>query len=158
MPIVNNDSSLLTEFETTYVKASAGKRFANYIIDLIFFYIFLIGGLVFFPGLFSLIGRGSTYELLFQLAALLFFVVLMFVQEALFNGKTIGKFITKTRALKDDGSKMSAGVALGRAFCRAVPFEPFSAFGSPPNPWHDKWTKTMVIDEKQTTELSINID
>jgi uncharacterized RDD family membrane protein YckC len=118
----------------------------------------LIGVVIFFPQLFEIIGRGSAYEMLFQIIALLFFVFLMFVQEAVFKGKTIGKFITKTRAINEDGSRMSATVTLGRAFCRAVPFEPFSAFGSPPNPWHDKWTKTMVIDEKQTAELSINID
>lgn len=158
MSIADNNPSLLTEFETTYVKASAGKRFANYIIDLVCLYITLFGILIFFPQLFGITDKDSAYAILFQLAVLLFFVLFLFVQELLFNGKTIGKFITKTRALNEDGSKMSAAVALGRAFCRAVPFEPFSAFGSPPTPWHDKWTHTMVIDEKQTAELSVNID
>jgi hypothetical protein len=34
---------------------------------------------------------------------------------------------------------------------RLVPFEQFSALGSPSYPWHDRWTKTIVIDEKLTT-------
>jgi hypothetical protein len=29
-----------------------------------------------------------------------------------------------------------------------VPFEAFSALGTPSYPWHDKWTRTVVIDEK----------
>ncbi|HEX9513187.1 MAG TPA: hypothetical protein VF939_22005 [Puia sp.] len=29
-----------------------------------------------------------------------------------------------------------------------VPFEVFSALGSPCHPWHDRWTDTLVIDER----------
>jgi hypothetical protein len=32
-----------------------------------------------------------------------------------------------------------------RSLCRLVPFEPLSGFGYP---WHDRWTKTMVIKSR----------
>jgi len=41
----------------------------------------------------------------------------------------------------------------------AIPFNPLSALGSPCSPWHDRWSQTMVIEEKmvalqaQKTEL-----
>jgi hypothetical protein len=47
---------------------------------------------------------------------------------------------------------MSAKTVLLRTLCRIVPFEPFSAFGG--HPWHDKWTRTYVIDVKKTAFTS----
>lgn len=162
MSITDNEPSLLTEFETTYVRADSGKRFANYIIDLVCFYIVLFGigiGLgIFFPQSLDFISNGSTYGLVERVIGLILFALFMFAQEALFNGKTIGKLITKTRALNLDGTSLTPSAALLRGLSRAVPFEAFSALGSPPNPWHDKWTNTMVIDEKRSADLSVNIE
>jgi uncharacterized RDD family membrane protein YckC len=67
-----------------------------------------------------------------------------------FRGKSIGKLITGTKAVNEDGSDISFGKAFARGFSRAVPFDAFSALGDPSYPWHDKWTNTYVIDEKQT--------
>jgi len=72
------------------------------------------------------------------------------LMEALFKGKSVGKFITGTRAVNEDGSRISVGIAFKRGFSRIVPLEPFSAFGNPSYPWHDRWTNTYVIDEKQS--------
>ncbi len=162
MPIIDNDQSLLTEFETTYVRAISGKRFANYIIDLICFYfmLFLAGlGLgIFFPQSLDFISGGSSFGLVERIVGLVLFALFMFAQEALFNGKTIGKLITKTKAVNLDGSNISSYTAFLRGLSRAVPFDAFSALGSPPNPWHDKWTGTMVIDEKRSADLSVDIE
>ena len=79
---------------------------------------------------------------------LLLFVLYMFGTEALFKGKSLGKLITGTRAVNEDGSDISAKTALLRGLSRIVPFEAFSALGNPSYPWHDKWTNTYVIDEK----------
>jgi len=65
--------------------------------------------------------------------------------------KTLGKVFTNTRAINDDGSRISPKTAFLRCFSRFVPFEAFSALGNPSYPWHDRWTHTMVIDEKLTT-------
>lgn len=79
----------------------------------------------------------------------------MFAQEAFFKGKSFGKLITRTRAVNLDGSAMTIRTAMLRALSRSVPLEAFSALGSPCNPWHDKWTKTMVMDEKTSTNYSL---
>ena len=74
----------------------------------------------------------------------------MFLVEALFKGKSLGKLITGTRAVNEDGSNLSAKTALLRGLSRAVPFNAFSALGTPSYPWHDKWTNSYVIDEKES--------
>lgn len=74
----------------------------------------------------------------------------MSILEVVLKGKCPGKIVTGTRALNLDGSNISIGTAFGRGFTRIVPFCALSAFGNPCNPWQDRWTNTMVIDEKKS--------
>ncbi|RYZ20044.1 MAG: RDD family protein [Chitinophagaceae bacterium] len=138
-----------------FQQAAWGKRLANLFIDRIAFmgFLFLIGillGLVYPPSAetFRSIADNRIVDLL--LTSLLY-AVYMGAQEALFNGKTLGKLITKTRAVFEDGSSITASAAFTRGICRVVPFEPFSALGNPTYPWHDRWSHTVVVDEGETT-------
>ncbi len=72
----------------------------------------------------------------------------MGIVEGFGKGKTIGKYITGTRAVNEDGSKITFSTGFVRGLTRLVPFNALSALGSPTYPWHDKWTNTLVIDEK----------
>jgi uncharacterized RDD family membrane protein YckC len=142
------------------VQASAGKRFANYLIDLLFFYMVII-----FWGVITAVVSPSTFEGMEEsdnpfgsfsdrILTMIAYAIVMGVIEAIFRGKSIGKFITKTKAVNGDGSDISLGTAFARGFSRAVPFEAFNALGNPSYPWHDKWTNTYVIDEKATREYN----
>lgn len=150
----NSEHDYLLEFQSTMVRASRGKRFANYLIDIVFFYIgiFVIAYVVASasPGFFS--SDPNSFGL--QLMALSIYFLLYFIVEAVFNGKTLGKLITGTRAVNIDGSYISPRQAFNRSISRIVPFEALSAFGTPSNPWHDRWSDTMVIDEKRSGALS----
>jgi len=95
-----------------------------------------------------LINESSGFGLLDRFITLLLYAVYMSVVEALFHGKSLGKLITKTKAVNLDGSQITTATAFERGFSRAVPFCVFSAFGNPSNPWQDRWTNTMVINEK----------
>lgn len=67
--------------------------------------------------------------------------------EGLLKGRTIGKFVTGTKAVKKDGSDISFGQAIGRSFARLIPFEPLSVlFGK--KGWHDTIPGTMVVKAK----------
>jgi uncharacterized RDD family membrane protein YckC len=141
-------------FEDFYERSSAGKRLANYFIDLVFFYILLFAlGIILamisptFTGI--LINGRSDFGLLDRLITLLLYAVYMSAVEALFHGKSLGKLITKTKAVNLDGSQISTAKAFERGFSRAVPFCVFSALGSPCDPWQDRWTNTMVVNEKK---------
>jgi uncharacterized RDD family membrane protein YckC len=66
--------------------------------------------------------------------------------EKVFKGYTLGKLITGTRAIRDDGNELTFKDAILRSLSRLVPFEALSAFGY--SPWHDSWTKTTVIKSR----------
>ncbi len=144
-------SDLLNNFDNHIIRAESGKRLLNYIIDLAFFYMLAIG-----IGIFIAIASPSSVESLTdesnpigdRLFGLVLYGVYMSIVEALFKGKSLGKLITRTRAVNMDGSSITVGTAIARGFSRAVPFCAFSALGSPCNPWQDKWTDTLVIDER----------
>ncbi len=71
-------------------------------------------------------------------------------------GASPAKFLSETRTLNVDGSRPGFKKILLRTLCRFVPFEPFSFFAvndqyhMPVKGWHDKWTRTVVVQEQQT--------
>jgi uncharacterized RDD family membrane protein YckC len=140
------EQDILVDLQPRLVHANTGKRLANYFIDLVIFYLlFFVGALALFvasPD--TAEGSSDTANTLWlRLFAMLTYGLYMGLLEGVFKGRTVGKFITGTKVVNEDGSPISFSTALARGFCRIVPFEPLSAFG---NPWHDKWNKTYVID------------
>ena len=64
-------------------------------------------------------------------------------------GKTVGKYITKSKVVNRDGSKINLKTAIIRYLCRWIPFEFASlALGYDAKAWHDTLSKTYVIEEK----------
>ena len=133
-------------------QASRGQRFANYLIDLVVFYIIaiLIFAVLAATGVTGDLFKDETSatNLLDRILTMILLGILWGTTEALFKGKTLGKMITRTRAVNEDGSSITPKTAFARGFSRVVPFEAFSALSDPSYPWHDKWTNTYVIDEK----------
>jgi uncharacterized RDD family membrane protein YckC len=146
---------ILVDVEPQLVQAGSGKRLANYFIDLILFYIlFFIAGMVIAVVSPESLENDTLFSnniFLDRLFSLLLFGLYMSIVEGIFKGRTLGKLITGTKAVNADGSTISFSTALGRGFSRIVPFEPLSALGNPPYPWHDKWTNTYVIDIRQSS-------
>jgi uncharacterized RDD family membrane protein YckC len=67
--------------------------------------------------------------------------------EKVFNGKTVGKWVSGTRAIREDGNELTIQDAFSRSLCRLIPFEGFSiwlGYGL----WHDVWTRTKVVRSK----------
>ena len=147
-----------TEFQVTdEMLASKSKRFANYIIDRILFNsIFLVFGFVA-----SLLGEllASDRIILFLegldnvnpvldfLITTLIFTILYTILESL-TQKTIGKLITNTKVVLENGEKPSVNVIIIRSLCRLIPFDAFSFLGDVPKGWHDTMSKTYVVDTK----------
>lgn len=135
------------EAEVYSQPATLAKRFLNLLLDIIGFYVF-----VFFVGItlgFASEGAGQDiygdHSNLFFEYFLSYFCYLIYytLLEGATKGRSLGKLITGTVAVKNDGSAITRKDALMRSLCRLVPFEAFSAFGYAP--WHDKWTDTTVI-------------
>ncbi len=145
-------SELLAELkETLYEQpATVGQRFLNYLIDVFFFYVIIIA-LSAVAGI--VVGAAAIEgETLFGMSPLMQYLFIYTILVAMYTffetmakGRTIGKMVTKTRAVRSDGSPLTFNDALKRSLVRIIPFEPLSAFGG--FPWHDKWTNTKVIKE-----------
>ncbi|RPE05943.1 RDD family protein [Chitinophaga lutea] len=135
--------------------ASSGKRFANYLIDIASFYAFIFALsliiVIFNPTFFDVFENASAgVDLLDRLVTLLLYGLYMGTVEAVFKGRTLGKLLTGTRAVNEDGSTISMGTAFKRGIIRAIPFNAFSALGNPCYPWQDKWSDTYVVDVKKS--------
>ncbi len=148
--------SVFEDIEPQIVRASRTKRFLNYLIDVTVFYLIFFGlafmAGILFPDFFMTVDdTAPLFQIIDRLIGFILFALIMGIFEAVLKGKTIGKLFTSTRAVNEDGSKINARTAFLRGFSRAVPFEAFSALsGYTCHPWHDRWTKTYVIDEKQS--------
>ena len=126
--------------------ASTGARFANYIIDVIGFYVLvfllaLVTELV-TPGAMTSDSGGT---LIFYLYYFLLYFIYYIVFERNF-GKTPGKFITRTHVVTEDGERPTTKNIMKRTLCRIIPFEPFS-FLSSNSGWHDTISKTIVVKD-----------
>jgi uncharacterized RDD family membrane protein YckC len=143
--------------EIQLVPASTGQRFLNFLIDNLlmrFGLSFLTGagmgvilGLL-FPEYILRVSENPEGVDLLLLAYLIWIInTLLYytICEKGFKGYTLGKLITGTRAIRNDGNELTFKDALLRSLCRLVPFEWLSGFGYP---WHDSWTNTMVIKSR----------
>lgn len=141
-----------------YRDATLGQRFLNFLIDnfamqyglgyvtgILLAYVLLA---VAPETAYWLFGDEESAQMLIAGYAIGIFNYLIYYTfcEKVFRGYTLGKLITGTRAIRQDGGELTFKDALLRTLSRIVPFEPFSAFGG--NPWHDTWTKTMVIKSR----------
>ena len=137
-----------------YEHATQGQRFLNFLIDNIvmrftitYITAYAIGFILayLFPEFMrDFIDNKNTMRtlLITYLVGIFNYLIYYALLEKLLKGKTIGKFITGTRAIRTDGEELTFKDALLRSLCRLVPFEAFSGFGLL---WHDSWTNTMVV-------------
>lgn len=141
----------LEESEFYNENASKGQRLANYFIDLLSFYLLLIVII----SIITILTESEDFLhmletmpiLLTQLFGLFLYGFYMAIVEGAWKGRTLGKLITKTRAVHVSGNTITWNDAFWRGLVRMVPFEYFSALGD--LPWHDKWTDTRVIKERR---------
>lgn len=152
-----NQVDLLQEIqeEINYVDpVSKSIRFVNFIVDRIAVIIIIYGGKSAYNVLFSGIGQDFndnlskmdflTLYILDSLVSLSCIILYYTLFEASTKGRTLGKLLTGTVAITQDGSPFKFKHALMRTLCRIIPFEPLSAlFGY--MPWHDSLTKTAVV-------------
>lgn len=134
--------------------ASDRDRFFNCIIDFFFILvmIFIFTLLVVITGntfqwdvysnwveIMIKLGMFGTY-LSFAIFYYLFF-------EGLF-GRTIGKIITGSIVVNENGLKPSFSIICIRTLCRLIPFDALSFLGKSEKIWHDSLSKTFVVEKK----------
>jgi len=141
---------------TPAVLASKGKRFANFIIDYIMQMILGAGIGVVIALAAEFTGNYTLYDLVVEsdsrmidyLFGFLILLVYYTIIESL-TARSIGKYITQTKVLLEDGSDPAFSDILVRSLCRLIPFEQFSFLGQEGKGWHDSISKTYVVDVKK---------
>ncbi len=80
------------------------------------------------------------------------FLIYYFGMELVFQ-KTIGKFVTKTKVVNEDGKKPTLSQIVIRTICRLIPFDQFSYLVVRKG-FHDYLSNTVVVDESETTNAN----
>jgi uncharacterized RDD family membrane protein YckC len=135
-----------------YEEASNGQRFLNYIIDYLIMYFGISYATTYVlvqlllaiapDTAYSLFGEGNLAAI--YIIAIINHLLYYTICEKAFKGHTLGKLVTGTRVIREDGEELTFKDAFLRSVSRMVPFEAFSIwFGN--GLWHDTWTKTKVI-------------
>ena len=123
------------------IRAGKGRRLLNFIIDYVMQ--FIIGFVI---AILVIVIKGEEAinnipDILIGIVALLIYYISM---EGLF-GRTVGKFITGTKVVNENGARPSFGQIVGRSFSRLIPFEAFSFLGEQTRGWHDSLPGTYVV-------------
>lgn len=139
-------TDLLSDVVVDFEYASRGQRFLNFLIDYI---LLIVGPGVLLGVVLASVGRDDILadDSSQTNMAMYFFFALVYVAyytlcEFFFKGRTLGKLITGTKAVRADNQPLTFSNALLRSLSRLVPFEVLSGFGTP---WHDSWTDTTVV-------------
>ena len=137
------DEPLFEGQEWRPVHASKGQRFVNYLLDQV-----AMGGMmsafVLFGGLSNIFeGNPLGNWIVSTIAGLIYYTLL----EGFLQGKSLGKYVTKTRVVTHEGYQPELSTILVRSLCRAVPFDAFSFLFKEPGGWHDEWSKTYVVQD-----------
>jgi uncharacterized RDD family membrane protein YckC len=144
------NSSVFTELLSSplaMISASTGQRFINYIIDVITFYFIFFSFSFVLVIVAALAGNQTLMDgLKGPWPTLVAFVVMLsyyFIMESM-TGRTMGKIVTRTRVVMEDGSKLTTTAAFQRTLSRIIPYDAFSFLGGGSG-WHDRLAKTRVV-------------
>ena len=156
-PSATDQPDLFTEGEfREYTEATTSQRFINFLVDAMLMqfaltwvttYLLLTFLTAVSPETANSLFYGDSKLLESYLIGLINHLIYYTICEKAFRGHTLGKAITGTRTIREDGEELMLKDAFLRSLCRLVPFEALSIwFGN--GPWHDTWTKTKVIQKK----------
>ncbi len=137
-------------------------RFFNAVIDFVFISVFIFVFSLFvviIGNIFQWDIYNAWVEILISLGAvgtyLSFAMIYYFSLESLF-GRTIGKVVTGSIVVDENGIKPGFKIICIRTLCRLIPFEAFSFLSKSARFWHDSFSKTYVV-EKKDLEIDMEI-
>ena len=135
IPFIDADSQkqAAPQAETSPAIASRSARLINYLLDMVGFPLVMIIWL-------DSWGLSVPWWSWFILLPGYYFIM-----EACL-GFTLGKIVTRTLVVVRFYGCPTFGQIAKRTLCRLVPLEPISGLlTQPPQPWHDKWSRTQVV-------------
>jgi len=137
--------------------ANKGLRLGNYFIDAMTIMVLTVVLTMAFVFISNIIGYDSESIILTidsmnrleeHIFGLLITIPYYIIMEKL-TARTIGKYITGTIVVDNEGNKPSTETLIKRSFCRAIPFDALSFLGEKSKGWHDSMSETYVVRKKE---------
>ncbi len=127
-------------------------RFINFVVDYIIIFLiqYLVLDYIIYSDFKHKIMAAFNYELFLWLLSIILYLAYYVSLEYFTMGRTIGKFITGTMVVNENGNLPNSNDFLKRNFSRIVPFDALSFLGS--RGWHDSWSDTKVVKRKSYLE------
>ena len=128
------------------------KRISNYFIDVLAVSIVGILIEVFVVKFYGMDSGFYTMFLKDTFGRLVFIAILNMMYYTSFEsitGKTLGKYLTKTKVVDSEGKKPVWSTILLRSICRLIPLDQISFLFDFKSGWHDTLSKTIVIEDKR---------
>ena len=135
--MIKKYNRLVMNKKTTWI-----KRLINYIVDtasLLLLFFLLLREL---PVMLKNIPFDFSFDINIVLAIV--FVAYYLIFEGV-NGKTIGKYLTRTKVVSINGKKPKFTQIIIRTLVRILFIEVLSYIAKRPNGWHDRVSNTEVI-------------
>jgi uncharacterized RDD family membrane protein YckC len=133
-----------------------GLRFVNLLVDMVAFQVLLnvIGYLVEQMELLTKFNPyvNNTFVLIGGIILLISYPGLYTICEYKWQ-RTPGKFLTSSWVIDEYGNRPELRALMLRSVIRYVPFEMFSCMGTPSYGWHDRWSKTWVVDTEELATI-----
>lgn len=148
-----DDELILSKRKKKYYRASLLKRFLNLVID----YLTVLNLSVFVGVLLGLVfcalGKNEWLDVFqndsINISIGCIMIAIYYIScEHFFEGKTLGKYMTKTSVKNISGQRASFLDILIRTGYRFFPLEPLSIFLGRKQGWHDSLSLTMVVDDE----------
>ena len=133
------------ENEDVYELAGHLKRFVNNLVDAVMIN-FLTMGFIEVLAYTHNIERPKEGDLTIYVYVLPMYLLYYIAMEGIF-GRTVGKYLTNSFVVDEDGDKPSFVKIIIRSLCRLIPLEALSFLVSDAVGWHDKLSKTRVVVE-----------
>ena len=133
---------------SSYEDAGLWKRFGNLVIDSCMIWLSSVGIFFFLLNSEGINNKISSFEGTLIICHLFHFLY-YFVFEKLTGGKTLGKIITNTIVVDIHGREVSTQQYVLRSLIRLIPLYFLGFLKTEANGWQDRWTKTMVIENKK---------
>lgn len=131
-------------------RATAGQRLLNFIIDRMV----MVGMFLGSESLIESIRPGEN-GVLFTVLLPYGLMFLYFSLMEHFFGRTLGKFVTRTRVINEKGERPGILQAMGRTLCRAIPFEAFTFLGKSTRGLHDGLSRTWVVRNENSFQETL---
>lgn len=149
---------------TDAITASIGQRFLNYLIDGLMQCVLLIVGTIFIFIISDLFGSKKAFNFFATLEhnTIGLYTVVFIVVSVYYNffeiifARTVGKFITQTIVVDENGEKPHYDHILIRTLCRFIPFYGLFVLINPARGIHDNLSKTYVADKRNLEEAKRN--